>query len=249
MTAPARPAPRGRAEPTPTADRPKLRVLDSADERRRRRTVVLITAAGGAVLATLLGVLYLQVVMLQRQRQLDDIAAQRTEVVREYQDLRRNVAQLESPDAVVKRATEELGMVPAPEVLYLEPAAATAPAEPLNRTLGDGIAAPAQVSPAASGGTEGPAGPGAAEGDSTDDASTDVASTDVASTDDASTDDAAPPESTNAPEAAGSEPQVDPATGLPIDPATGKTRYDPVTGLSIDPTTGQPVTTGQGAGT
>ena len=85
----------------------------------------------------LLSVLYLQVVMLQRQRELDGLANQRTEVVRANQDLRRSVAVLESPDAVVRRATEELGMVPAPEVLYLNPATAAAPEEPIVRTLGD----------------------------------------------------------------------------------------------------------------
>lgn len=94
----------------------------------------------GAVLALLLSVLYLQVVMLQRQRQLDGLAAERTEVTRQNQDLRRNVAELESPDAVVRRATEELGMVPAPEVVYLEPSPAAAPDEPIIRTLGDDAA-------------------------------------------------------------------------------------------------------------
>ena len=92
MTALVRPAPRSRARPQPKAERPKLRVLDSGDERRRRRTFVLMAAAGGTVLVTLLGVLYLQVVMLQRQRQLDGLARDRTEVTREYQNLRRKVA-------------------------------------------------------------------------------------------------------------------------------------------------------------
>ena len=97
-------------------------------------------------MALLLSVLYLQVVMLQRQRQLDGLANQRTEVLRENQDLRRNVAELESPDAVVRRATEDLGMVPAPEVLYLAPSAAAAPEEPIVRTLGDQPGAPSAES-------------------------------------------------------------------------------------------------------
>ena len=33
---------------------------------------------------------------------------------------------------------------------------------------------------------------------------------------------------------------LDPATGLPVDPATGRTTYDPVTGAAIDPATGLP---------
>ena len=97
-------------------------------------------------MALLLSVLYLQVVMLQRQRELDDLANQRTEVIRENQDLRRSVAELESPDAVVRRATEELGMVPAPEVLYLDPSTAAAPEEPIVRTLGGLPGAPAAES-------------------------------------------------------------------------------------------------------
>lgn len=222
---------------------------------------MLITAAGGAVLATLLGVLYLQVVMLQRQRQLDGIAEQRTEVMREYQDLRRNVAQLESPDAVVKRATDELGMVPAPEVLYLEPANANAAAEPLKRTLGDGAPTPKAAatgataskdaaasetpnseSPAATGGTEGPAGPGAADGEPTTDAAETVSPTEPGQTEPAQTTEAPQP----TPTTAATTTKVDPATGLPVDPATGKTRYDPVTGQAIDPSTGQPVSSGAG---
>ena len=33
---------------------------------------------------------------------------------------------------------------------------------------------------------------------------------------------------------------LDPNTGLPIDPATGRTAYDPVTGAALDPSTGLP---------
>lgn len=148
MTALARPAPRTRARPVPSVQRPKLRVLDGAIERRRRRTVVIMVGTVGAVMALLLSVLYLQVVMLQRQRELDGLANQRTEVMRENQDLRRNVAELESPDAVVRRATEDLGMVPAPEVLYLDPSPAAAPEEPLVRTLGDASADASAEAPA-----------------------------------------------------------------------------------------------------
>jgi cell division protein FtsL len=97
---------------------------------------VLLAGGGAAVLITLLAVLYLQIVMLQRQRQLDSLARERTEVVRDYQDLRRSVAELESPEAVVSRATNELGMVPAPEVVYLEAAPAATPTEPVDRSLG-----------------------------------------------------------------------------------------------------------------
>jgi cell division protein FtsL len=55
---------------------------------------------------------------------------------------------------------------------------------------------------------------------------------------------------------------LDPATGLPVDPATGQPVYDPVTGAPLDPATGQPLdlstlgagatgtsTTGAGTGT
>jgi hypothetical protein len=44
---------------------------------------------------------------------------------------------------------------------------------------------------------------------------------------------------------------LDPATGLPVDPATGQPVYDPVTGAPLDPATGQPLdlsTLGAGAG-
>ena len=44
---------------------------------------------------------------------------------------------------------------------------------------------------------------------------------------------------------------LDPATGLPVDPATGRPAYDPVTGAPLDPATGQPLdlsTLGAGTG-
>lgn len=209
-----------------------------------------MAAAGGTVLVTLLGVLYLQVVMLQRQRQLDGLARDRTEVTREYQNLRRKVAQLESPEAVVRRATDELGMVSAPGVLYLEPAAANGPSTSLVRDLGDGAPNPAPATTAAADVEAGaqvaetPGAPNAAAAPPTGEAAPpETAAPEGTAPEDSgtpSTDAESPPTDPSDTRPTGT-PTTDPANGLPIDPRTGKTEYDPATGLAIDPTTGQPV--------
>jgi cell division protein FtsL len=47
---------------------------------------------------------------------------------------------------------------------------------------------------------------------------------------------------------AGGAAGIDPVTGFPVDPATGRPVYDPVTGAPLDPATGQPLDLSAGAG-
>jgi cell division protein FtsL len=118
-TAPA-PAPRPRSVP---AARPNhLRVVPATPRVRRRltpTTAVLLTAA---LFATLLAVAMAQTVLVQGQVRLDALDAQLTTEQARYQELRKDVAELESPARIVEAAHQQ-GMVTPDDLLYLQPPA------------------------------------------------------------------------------------------------------------------------------
>jgi cell division protein FtsL len=97
-------------------------------ERVRRRltpaTAVLLTAA---LFATLLAVAVAHTVLVQGQVRLDELDAQLATEQSRYQELRKEVAELESPDRIVAAAQEQ-GMVPPADLQYLQPAAPDASA-------------------------------------------------------------------------------------------------------------------------
>jgi cell division protein FtsL len=117
------------ADPAPAAPRPRtaerpshLRVVAPAERRRRRLTpgtAVLLTAA---LFATLLAVAVAQTVLVQGQVHLDDLDAQLTTEQARYQELRKDVAELESPARIVDAAHQQ-GMVTPNDLLYLQPPA------------------------------------------------------------------------------------------------------------------------------
>jgi cell division protein FtsB len=180
----ARPAPRershalpsddrstGRARRTAAPPRPQLRAVPSnaRDARSRLRDrakspavvrVLGVVVAGAAAFAVaVLLVLGIQVVMLQRQQSLDQLTERRTAELERYQALLIEVTEVEDPASVLARAQRELGMVPAPDVLYLVPN--TVPFHPaFERTLPttpatspsetDSVTAPASESPESS---------------------------------------------------------------------------------------------------
>lgn len=132
MTAPVldprRPAPAG-PRPRPASrrpeNRPHLRVLrpdETAAEADRRRLVQSLVVAG-AVLAALcvFGVVVFHVMLTQNQFRLDALQDQALERQAEYDRLRLQVAELESPDRIVADAQQRLGMVTAPKITYLAP--------------------------------------------------------------------------------------------------------------------------------
>jgi cell division protein FtsL len=92
-------------------------------ERVRRRltpaTAVLLTAA---LFAILLAVAVAHTVLVQGQVRLDELDAQLSTEQARYQELRREVAELESPDHVVAAAREQ-GMVTPGDLQYLQPTA------------------------------------------------------------------------------------------------------------------------------
>jgi cell division protein FtsL len=124
-TAPERtahvPAPAPRPRP---AERPNhLRVVAPSERVRRLRltpaTAVLLTAA---LFATLLALAVSHTVLVQGQVRLDDIDAQLVEQQARYQELRTEVAELESPARVVEAASD-MGMVTPDDLQYLQPPA------------------------------------------------------------------------------------------------------------------------------
>jgi cell division protein FtsL len=130
-------APSPAPAPTPTtAPRPNhLRVVAPTERVRRRLTpgtAVLLTAA---LFATLLAVAVAQTVLVQAQVRLDHLDAELSTEQARYQELRKDVAELESPARIVDAAHAE-GMVTPTDLLDLQPPAADAAA--VGPTAGDG---------------------------------------------------------------------------------------------------------------
>src|SRR5436309_12248187 len=126
--APARPVRAPRPEATPSA-RPDLRVVPSdyvSARTRRKRARLVVWLSGIAIAAALFGVVAFHVVLTQNQLDLQHLRAQADAASIRQQQLRLQVAQLESPERVVADA-QKLGMVPPATVRYLSPNGAAPP--------------------------------------------------------------------------------------------------------------------------
>lgn len=140
MTAPVldpiRSAPaRKRAAPATAPEaRPQLRVLRSgerdaeADQRRLVRQLAVVATVVAAL--CLFGVVVFHVVMTQNQFRLDALRTDASDRQAEYDRLRLEVSQLESPDRVVADAQTRLGMITPPKVTYLTPSVDAPGSEP-----------------------------------------------------------------------------------------------------------------------
>jgi cell division protein FtsL len=117
--------PRPARRPTP-AERPNhLRVVQPQERTVRRLTPKAGVALTALVFATLFAVAGAHTIIAQGQIRLDSLDGQvQTEQTR-YQQLRKDVAQMESPERVVA-AAEAQGMVSPQDLVYLQPPAATA---------------------------------------------------------------------------------------------------------------------------
>lgn len=117
--------PRPAPAPTPAAGRPQLRVLrpgEAASEADRRRLVQIMVVAGAGLGALcVFAVVVFHVMLTQNQFRLDALQDQALERQAEYDRLRLQVAELESPDRIVADAQQRLGMVPASKITYLAP--------------------------------------------------------------------------------------------------------------------------------
>ena len=126
---PVRPAPARPTRPRPAPPvkrapaRPELRVVREEELREAERARVfrqLVVAATIIGALCLFGVVVFHVLLTQNQFRLDKLQEQSLERQAEYDRLRLQVAELESPDRVIA-AAQALGMVTPPKVTYLAP--------------------------------------------------------------------------------------------------------------------------------
>jgi cell division protein FtsL len=105
----------------------QLRVVEkpvrSPAQRRRLARAILLGAVGLAV-SVAFALVYLHVVLAQRQFNLDRLNTQVQQEQATYQKLRLQVAELNSPQHIIATAEGQLGMVPPSGVTYLTPAPA-----------------------------------------------------------------------------------------------------------------------------
>jgi cell division protein FtsL len=85
-------------------------------------------AAVAGILAVVFGLVAIHVLLAQNQFELDRLNARSAVAEAQYDRLRLQVAQLESPERVVAAAEGRLGMVLPPKVTYLTPNAPAGPA-------------------------------------------------------------------------------------------------------------------------
>ncbi|HTN81231.1 MAG TPA: septum formation initiator family protein [Acidimicrobiales bacterium] len=104
----------GRAERA----RPRLRIA-VRPTRRRVAGIAFITAT--ITLAALFAAAVFQTVLVQGQQRLDQLDRQVGDEQNQFDQLRAEVAQLESPDRIVAVAQNRLGMVQPTKVTYIAP--------------------------------------------------------------------------------------------------------------------------------
>lgn len=92
----------------------------SPAQRRRRRRALLGSAAVLAVVVAF-GLVYLHVVLAQRQFSLDQLNSRVQQDQLSYQKLRLQVAELASPQQIISTAEGKLGMVQPGSITYLTP--------------------------------------------------------------------------------------------------------------------------------
>jgi cell division protein FtsL len=120
----------GQSDPGPTGIPSRhLRAVpppgDAPSRRRRARAILLAAAAVAAVVA--FGLVYLHVVLAQRQFALDRLTSQVQAESTTYQNLRLEVAQLGSPQHIISTAEGQLGMHEPASVTYLTPTTSIGP--------------------------------------------------------------------------------------------------------------------------
>lgn len=129
----------------PGATRPgHLRVVRPDEPRRRPRVNPILGVALTALLFVgLIALAGAHALLVQGQIKLDGLAEELSAEQARYQQLRLEVAELESPERVVAVAQQRLGMVPPAQLVYLTP---TGPAPTgADAAAGPDGAAPAEV--------------------------------------------------------------------------------------------------------
>jgi hypothetical protein len=111
-------------QPVPGQDEPRTRHLRVVPDARRR--ALRITPRAGVVLTVslfgaLFGVAVSHAMLIESQMDLEQLDERAAAEQARYERLRRDVAELESPDRIVREAQDRLGMVPAEDVVFLTP--------------------------------------------------------------------------------------------------------------------------------
>lgn len=104
--------------------RPRLRVVDDSNLKnaaRRRRTKFVMTFMAIVIVVSLFALAALHALLAQGQQRIDGVNKKVSEEQATYQLLRRQVAELESPQRVVDEAIGRLGMTEPTNVNYLTP--------------------------------------------------------------------------------------------------------------------------------
>jgi len=108
-----RPAPR----PVETK-RPDLQLV-AQSRRERRRLIGFIVAAG--ILVALFLIVCAQTLIISQQGHIDSVNRSIASAQSHAEQLRLELAQLQSPQRITSEATSRLGMIPAPTPMYLQP--------------------------------------------------------------------------------------------------------------------------------
>lgn len=127
----------------PAEDRPKLRVLTEPElsaRGKRRRARLLLGAIGTVIVGGLFGLAVFNVLLAQGQVRLNEIETRAAAEQSQYERLRLEVAQLQSPERVVAAAQERLGMVPPAVVTYLNPVGTSSSAADVPASAGSRLA-------------------------------------------------------------------------------------------------------------
>ena len=110
-----------------------LRLVDPnerpAGAHRRLFAALAVALLAGGVF----GLVTFHVVLTQQQLRLDRLETRVAEQRARYDRQRLQVAGLESPERIVARAQERIGMVPAPEVVSLSPSGVRSEGPPADR--------------------------------------------------------------------------------------------------------------------
>ncbi len=110
--------------PLPDVEERRLRLVRAGElspRARRRRNRLIAFGVSVMLCAGLFGVVAFHVVLTQGQLELDQLHDTADAQQALYDRNRLLVAELESPERIVKVAQERLGMVPPPDVTYLSP--------------------------------------------------------------------------------------------------------------------------------
>jgi cell division protein FtsL len=111
----------------PARDRDRRdRHLRVVPPNRRARPALRLTPRAGVMLTVLLfaalfGVAVSHALLIEGQAKVDDLDQQVAAEQARYEELRREVAELEAPQRILGEATGKLGMVPAGDPVWLSP--------------------------------------------------------------------------------------------------------------------------------